>query len=592
MNDLSRGADVNVDSLSLDCLFHITRRVVPFHAHRRALACMSMKILAVIALAFLSAACGEKPSRPVADGDVGGTLIIAMPGDPGAIFPPFAFETHARLIYEQIYDHLADVGPEMNTIGDAGFTKELAESWTWSNDSLSIAFHLNPRARWHDGRKVTARDVAFTIALYKNPELGGQTVGEHARVDSVTTPDSLTVVFWFATRSPLQFLDAAAQVPILPAHLLEGIPVGKLRSTSVPLIGSGRFRLKRWDRGSSGELVADTANYRGRARLDRVIWTTSGSTGAVAKLLGGEADLVDAMRPEDVRQISGDTSLRVMTLPGLDYAFLVFNFRDAADTRRSHPLFGNRDLRRAIGMSVNRAEIVRNLFDTFALVPVGPTVRAYPTTDSTVPQLPYDTARARRVLDSLGWLRAPGGGVRTRNGRPLAFTAILPSTSGNRRRAAVLIQEQLRRAGIRMDIEEMDNSAFGQRWQAGKFDAALGAWNMGSTPGATPRAWATSGISKTGLNFGAYSNPVFDAAVDSALEARDPRLARAFFTRAYRTINEDAAAIWLYEPKSVLAIHERIRPTAMRTGAWWTDLASWSIPAAKRLKRDQALPES
>lgn len=582
---------VNVDSLSFDCRFHISRGVVPFHAHPRPLTSVTMKIIAVLGLAFLASACGENPSRSRDVGDVGGTLVIALPGDPGALFPPFAFETHGRMISEQIYDHLADVGPEMNTIGDAGFRKELAESWTWSDDSLSIKFHLNPRARWHDGRKVTARDVKFTIALYNNPELGGQTVDEHARIDSVTTPDSVTVVFWFATRSPVQFLDAAAQVPILPAHLLEGIPVEKLRSSNIPLIGSGRFKLKRWDRASSGELVADSNNYRGRAKLDRVIWTTLGSTSAVARLVGGEADLFDAMRPDDVRQISRVTSLRVITLPGLDYAFLAFNLRDRGGSQRPHAVFGNRELRRAIAMAVNRSEIVRNILDTFALVPVGPTVRAYPTTDSTVAQLPYDTTRAQRTLDSLGWSRKGEGTVRTRNGRPLTFTAIVPSTSGSRRRAAVLIQEQLRRVGVRMDIEEMDYSAFSERWRAGKFDAVLGSWNMGSTPGATPRVWGTSGVSKTGLNFGSYSNPAFDAAVDSALKAHDPRLARALFTRAYRTINDDAPAIWLYEPKSVIAVHTRIKPTPMRNGAWWTDLASWSIPAGERLKRDQALPQ-
>jgi len=549
-----------------------------------------MKIITVLGLTFLTSACSDNPSPSGNDGDPGGTFVIALPGDPGAIFPPFALETHGRLISEQIYDHLADVGPEMNTIGDAGFIGELAESWTWSNDSLSIAFHLNPRARWHDGRNVTARDVKFTLALYKNPELGAQTVEEHARIDSVTTLDSLSVVFWFASRSPVQFLDAAAQVPILSAHLLEGIPVGKLRSTNIPLIGSGRFRLKRWNRGSSGELVADSANYRGRAKLDRVIWTIAGSTGAVAKLLAGEADLFDAVRPDDVRRISRDTSLRVVTLPGLDYAFMVFNLRDPGGRQRPHPLFGNRELRRAIAMSVNRAEIVRNILDTLALVPVGPTVRAYPTTDSMVLQLPFDTARAARVLDSLGWARAAVGGIRGQSGRSLAFTVIVPSTSGNRRRAAVLIQEQLRRMGIRLGIEEMDYSAFSERWRAGNFDAALGSWNMGSTPGATRVAWGTSGLSKTGLNFAAYSNPVFDAAVDSALIALDQPTARAFFTRAYRTINEDAPAIWLYEPRTVLAIHRRIKPTSMRHGAWWTDLAGWSIPADERLKRDQALP--
>jgi peptide/nickel transport system substrate-binding protein len=549
-----------------------------------------MKMTVVLPLVLLVTSCGEKSTTVAGEGDDGGTLVIAMPDDPGSIFPPFAFDTYGRLISEQIYDHLADVGPEMNTIGDAGFRPELAERWTWSNDSLSIAFHLNPRARWHDGQPVTARDVKFTLALHQNPALGGQSVDEHARIDSVTAPDSLTVVFWFASRSPVQFLDAAAQVPILPAHLLENIPADKLRSSDPPLIGSGRFRLKRWDRGSSGELTADSANYRGRAKLDRVIWTSSASTPARTKLLTGAADVLDVMRPEDVREAARDPNLRIVTLTGLDYAFLQFNLRDRERNQQPHALFSDRELRRALTMSLNRAEIVRSIMDTFATVPLGPTVRAYPTTDSLVTQLPYDSARAGRTLDSLGWIRRDASGTRTRNGRPLAFSVIVPAKSTSRKRAAVIIQEQLRRVGARMDIEEMDNSAFGARWRGKKFDAALGAFNMGSTPGATNRAWGTSGISANGVNFGSYSNPVFDAAVDSALSSNDPAQARALFSRAYRTINEDAPAIWLYEPKTVMGIHRRVRTTPMRPGAWWTDLASWWIPSGERLPRDQILP--
>ena len=549
-----------------------------------------MKVVTVFALAYVLAACGENKPRSTAETDHGGTLVIAMPSDPGAIFPPFALNTSARLIASQIYDYLADVGPEMNTIGDAGFQAQLAESWRWSSDSLSIAFHLNPRARWHDGRPVTSRDVMFTHSLYRNPELGGQTIEEHARVDSVTATDSLTVVFWFATRSPVQFLDAAAQVQVLPAHVIEKLPVKSLRSSSPPLIGSGRFRLKRWDKGASGELVTDSSNYRGRAKLDRVIWTTSGSPSAITRLLSGSADVFEPMRPDDVREAARNEKLRVVTLQGLDYVFLHFNLRDAGQSSRPHALFGDRELRRSISMLVDRAQVVRNILDTFALVPLGPTVRAYPTTDSLVAQLPFDTVRAGRTLDSLGWSRSAPGAVRTRNGRPLAFTVIVPSSSTNRVRAAVLIQEQLRRAGVRMDIENMDNAAFMARWADKKFDAALGTWNMGATPGITLKLWGRPGHSRGGVNFGSYWNPAFDAAVDSALEANDPRLARAFFTKAYRIINEDAPAVWLYEPKTIIGIHSRVKVSAMRTGAWWFDLGGWSIPHSERLPRDLTSP--
>jgi peptide/nickel transport system substrate-binding protein len=395
-------------------------------------------------------------------------------------------------------------------------------------------------------------------------------------------------VYWFANRSPTQFLDAAAQVQILPAHLLEGIPVKSLRKADPPLIGSGRFRLRRWDKGSSGELVADSGNYRGRARLDRVIWTRSaGATTAAAQLLGGAADVFDAMRPEDVREASRNESVRVIGLRGLEYVFVHFNLRDPADNPRPHSLFQDRALRRAIAMSVDRAQIVRSVFDTFALVAVGPTVRAYPTTDSLVTQLPFDTVRAKRALDSLGWTSRDSRGVRTRGGRALAFRLIVPSTSPSRVRAAVLIQAQLKRVGVQMDIEQMAYPAFAQRWHGRKFDAAFGSLSMGSTPAATVQIWTTSGIPPNGYNFGAYSNPRFDAAVDSALNAADQSRARAFFTRAYEIINEDAPAIWMYEPMNVIGHHRRITPASMRRGAWWFGLADWSIPAGERISRDE-----
>jgi peptide/nickel transport system substrate-binding protein len=274
-------------------------------------------------------------------------------------------------------------------------------------------------------------------------------------------------------------------------------------------------------------------------------------------------------------------------LPGLEYQFVHFNLRDPADNRRPHELFANRELRRALAMSVDRAQIVRSILDTFALVAVGPTVRAYATTDSLVTQLPFDTVSANRTLDSLGWTRRDPRGPRTRGGRALAFTLIVPTSSLSRNRAAVLIQAQLQRVGVRMAIEPMDVSAFGQRWQSRKFDAAFGALSTGSTPGATTRIWSTAGAGPGGYNFGSYSNSAFDAMLDSAVSATDLPRAREFFTRAYTIINEDAPAVWMYEPKNLIGINRRVQPAAMRRGAWWFGLADWSIPRAGRLPRDE-----
>jgi len=548
-----------------------------------------MKELVALSLAVSMLACSERSSSSAA-GETGGTLVISTTADPGTLFPPFIVQSQAKQITEQIYDYLADVGPELDTRDEKKFRAALTDGWRWSSDSLSLAFHINPRAKWHDGKGVTARDVQFTFALNKNPALGGRFSGEFADIDSVSAPDSLTAVFWFNRRSPNQFLDAAAQLLILPAHQLEKIPVDSLRDAALPPIGTGRFRLRRWDKGTSVEIVADTANYRGRARLDRVIWSIAPEfTTAVTRLLGGSADLFDALRAENLPEVASRPSLRMIMLPGMDYAFLRFNLRDAADNRRPHPLFGDRTLRRAIAMSLDRTSLVRSVLDTFALVPVGPVVRAYPTTDPHGAQLPFDSARASKLLDSIGWIRPTPRGNRTKGGKELAFTLIIPTSSMNRIRMGPLIQEQLRRMGIQVHLEQLEAATENDREASGRFDAALASWVMASTPDGIKGTWGTSGIGKKGLNYGSYSNPLFDALLDSAL-ASGPVEARDRFTRAFRVINDDAPAVWLYEPRKIIAVHRRIRTTVIRPDAWWLDLANWHISPTERVLRDRIPP--
>ena len=548
-----------------------------------------MKQIALLGAVLSIVACVDRTRSR--DAELGGTLVIATTVDPGSLFPPLIITVQAKQITEQIYDYLADVGPDLDIRNEKSFRPALADRWRWLNDSLMLAFHINPAAKWHDGRDVTARDIQFTFAINKNPALGARVESELANIDSVTITDSLTAVFWFHKRSPTQFLDAAAQMLILPAHQLENLRIQTLRENPPPPIGSGRFRFRTRDRGSSVELVADTGNYRGRAKLDRVIWAVVPEfQAAVARLLGGEADLFDGLRPENIPDLSRKRSLRVIVLPGMDYAFLRFNLRDPRDLKRAHPIFADRELRRALAMSLNRAAMVRNILDTFAVVPVGPNVRAFPSTDPQLTQLPYDSARASQLLDSLGWQRGASDGVRTKQGRELAFTLIVPTSSMNRMKLALLIQEQLRRMGVRVQLEPLEASTELDREIRGTFDAALGAWVMPSSPDALRDAWTSSGVGASGTNYGSYSNPAFDALLDTALWA-PPERQRAAFSSAYRVINEDAPAVWLYEPRKIIGLHKRVRTASMRPDAWWFDLADWYIPVSDRIARDRiALP--
>ncbi|MFL5483337.1 MAG: peptide ABC transporter substrate-binding protein [Gemmatimonadaceae bacterium] len=547
---------------------------------RRACTFTRMKKRALFTMIAALAGCSENGARQRPE--TGGTIVIIAVQDPGTLFPPLVLTTQAKQVSEQIYDYLADVGPDLNTLSDRGFRPQLANKWSWSTDSMQISFEINPRARWHDGERVTARDVAFTFALNKNPQLASRYESSLGNIDSVTIVDSLTAKFWFRRRLPTQFLDAAAQLLILPSHQLEHIRVSSLRESPPPSVGSGRFRLRKLNKGESIELVADTGNYRGRARVDRVIWSiVPDFPAALTRLLRGDADVFDGLRPQDLAELEHQPALRAVIVPGMDYVFMRFNLRDPNDTTKPHRLFADREMRRAIALALNRQTLARNILDTFAIVPAGPTVRVYPTTDPKLSQLPYDSARASALLDSLGWLRGSAG-IRAKNGSQLAFNIAIPTSSLNRMRAGVILQDQLKRAGIRVNLEQLDPSTETERERKGVFDAALDVWTMSASPDGTWDAWSSEGASSNGVNYGHYRNAAFDSALDTALKA-DATHARDLFSRAYSIINDDAPAIWLYEARKIIAIHRRIHTNVMRPDAWWFSLADWYIPMEERV---------
>jgi peptide/nickel transport system substrate-binding protein len=528
-------------------------------------------------LAFLACVGSESTST----GKSGGTLAISTGGDPDVLIPSLASTVQATQMTDLVYDRLADIGDSLNIVNDAGFSPRLADRWTWSQDSLSIAFHINPRAKWHDGQPVRSSDVRFTLRSTRDSTLGTPVAALITNIDSVSAPDSATAVFWFHQRTPQEFYDATYQLPIMPEHIWKGIAPSAWRASDAAKhpIGSGQFRFVRWTPRAAVEVAADTANYRGAPKLGRVVWSIAPDFNtALTRFLSGETDFFEVLRPENIPEVIKHPNLRVKTYRGLSYQFAQFNMRDPANHARPHPLFSNRELRRALTMATDRATIVRSVFDTLALPALGPTVRAYPTTDPNLAQIPFDLRRARQILDSLGWRAAASDGMRSRNGRPLQFTLSVPSSSKVRVRLAVLLQEQLRQAGVKVDIEQLDFPVLVEKERKRTFDAAIGQWNTQPSPGAVRGSWGTAGSrASSGNNYGSYENPVFDAYVDSALASFDPVARKSYFTKAYETIIQDAPAIWLAEPTPTVGYNARLHLAPLRSDAWWAHIPDWWI---------------
>ena len=555
-----------------------------------------MAAMRYLGLLCALAMCGCVGTESSSAKNSGGTLAISTGGDPDVLIPSLVQTTTTAQVVDMIYDRLADIGDSLNIVSDKGFTPRLADHWTWSADSLSIAFHVNPKAKWHDGVPVRSNDVRFTIASTKDSTLGSPTAALLTNIDSVSTPDSATAVYWFHARSPQQFYDAVYQLPIMPEHVWKSIPPASWRASDAARnpIGSGQYRFLRWIPRAAVELVADTTNYRGAPKISRLIWSIAPDfQAAVTRFLTGETDFFEQLRLENLPEVAKHPQLRTKQYHALQYSFLQFNLRDPAHHDRPHPLFSNRELRRALTMATDRATVVRGVFGALALPALGPTVRAYPTTDLNLTQIPFDLPRARQILDSLGWRVSTSDSVRRRNGHPLQFTLSVPSSSKARVQTAVILQEQLRQAGVKMDVEQLDFPVMVEKDRKRAFDATIGQWNTLPSPGAVLGSWGIGGSrASSGNNHGSYENPVFDAYVDTALASFDPVKRKAYFTKAYETIIQDAPAIWLAEPSPTVGYHSRLQLGTLRSDAWWIHIPEWWIPSDKRIPRDNAPPSA
>lgn len=524
--------------------------------------------------AVFTAACGDAAKQ--ASGS-SGVLTIATPADADALIPPIVSSLQGKQAVDLLFDMLARPTGPIETVGDGGFAPQLASRWNWAADSLSIAFTIDSAARWHDGQPVRASDVAFSYALYTDSAVASPHAGAFAGIDSVTVRDSSTAVAWWNRRHPEQFFQVAYNLAIMPEHLLAQAPRTALAQSEFARhpIGSGRYRFGTWSRGQLLVFEADTANYRGAPGIARVIWNvTPDATAASLRVLAGEADMLEAIRLDAYEQAVATKGLALVPYHTLDYAYLAFNFN--ARSAATRQLFAAHPMRVALSASLDRQAMVHNVLGELGMVALGPFTRAVPAADTTVAQIAYDTTAADRTLDSLGWTRGADG-LRTRAGVPLRFEVIVPASSATRQRMATLMQAQYRARGVDMRIAALEPAQFFARVGSGDFEAALNMWHADPSPMAVRDVWGSPRGNDVGGNFGRYRNATVDAAFDTAATTFDPTRRRALFHRAFAEIVRDVPAVWLYEPRNMALLRDRVQPTALRADAWWSGIPDWKV---------------
>jgi len=534
-----------------------------------------------VAAALVLAACGggeeggaERGARGAAGPPVtGGTATIGVLTD----FSGFNPVTNTSILTDEVikqmlftplvqYDEKLEVRPY------------LAESWELSDSG--VTFRLRDDVKWHDGRPVTAEDVKFTFDLAKNPETASLLGSAYMNmVRSATVVDPRTIRFDFVAPHA-QALDGFWWAP-LPKHLLQNVPPAQLLQAPYNNrpVGSGPFRFVSWERNQRLVLDADTSftpGLGGRPNLDRVVFRIiPEATTMLTEILNGSADVIGwTLLPDQAKQIEGQRGVDLRHFPSREFTYVGWN-------NQREP-FTDARVRRALAMAVDRQQMIEALLQGFG-APASGMIPPWSPMYTELPPLPHDPAAAKRLLAEAGWTDTNGDGILEKGGRPLRFTLLVNAANRLHQDIATVMQQQLRQAGVDLQLRTAEFQTLLQQHKARDYDAVISNWTLDTFKVDPTPLFSCEEARKPGsANRAGYCNAQADQLIQEGLRTMDPAQAKQTWARFSEILQQDQPITFLYWTEDLAAVGPRLEGVEMDVRSKLVNVPRWWIPADRR----------
>ena len=569
-----------------------------------------MRALSLVSLVLMGCDGGsETPDAPVNADGPRDTLVIAYQSDADSLLSVVSQSAADGEIINNINYPIVD--SEFDC--ELKMRPALAKSWEWNEDGTILKMTLRDDITWSDGKPVTARDIAYTMELVADPVVASPRIAYIQNMKPEARPVVVddTHIEWHFTHAYDQItqISHAAVLQPVPKHVLDGADRATLRGhvfNTQPTI-NGRWKLSKWERGERIVLEAND-NWTGpedeKPKLKRVIFRVLPEYATrLVELETGGVDLMQSILVSDADRLAKEhpeINLYRRGWRSMDY--VAWNQIDTADYKAKlaalgegetidldsvarHPIFGDRDVRRALAKAINVEKLIKDLLtsevtgEAYARPAVGtitPELCAVHNDD--IKRIEYDAAGARAELQALGWSDTDGDGVLDKDGRKLSFT--LMTNSGNKRRASasVIIQATLKDAGVEVNLETLESNTFFERLRKKDYEAALSGWSAGLF--VDPSVIWTSGP-EFEFNFVTYKNERVDELIQQGLRTSDPAEAAPIWKEMQELIYEDQPYAFLYWMDEIVGVHGRFEDVKVNVSGALTDLHTWQVPADK-----------
>jgi ABC-type transport system substrate-binding protein len=498
---------------------------------------------AVLLLAPLATAQSERPliyaqNVPVTAMDTAGSSI-------GTVYPA-GYEAMYL-----IYDTLVAFNEKMAIV------PELATGWSVSKDGLTWTFRLRRGVVFHDGTPFDADAVVFDIQRQIDPNVNKSNRPLWDPISGARKIDDYTVAI--TTKKPFGALLnslAHASGGIVSPAAVRRLGEGFARAP----VGTGPYMFERLDTGTELVVRRFDRYWGGPAGYPRIVLrNVPDPTTRIALLQSGQADVIDAIPPENVAQLQGNRDIEVVSRPALRTFGFAFNL--------NRPVFQDVRVRQAFNYAVNRTAIIKAIFRGYA-TPIDSPLSPFTVGHTSAGSYSYDPGKASSLLAEAGWKPGPDGVLR-RNGQAFEISVLTPiGMLPKDIEVTQAFQDFLRAVGVRVSINRVEPAAFWDYLRVPpdrlKWDMVLFGFNPSNGDGAyhlaslfesnpsrsePPKVW----------NFTWYANPKVDALLTEADATIDKAKRNNLLAQVQRIVWTDAPYVWLYAENVIVAKRKTVK---------------------------------
>ena len=556
-------------------------------------------------------AAEELLTTPGEIGRPGGRLVAAWHSEPKTANPVTAVDVVSKELISLLNADLIHINLATQHTEPA-----LAKSWTVADGGRRYVLDLRRGLRFSDGHPFDADDVVFSFKVYLDPkvhspqrdllEVGGKPI-QVRKLGAYQVEFNLAQPYAAAER----IFDGVA---MLPRHRLESAydngkisQAWNLSTDPAAIAGLGPFRLKQYIPGQQVVLErnpyywkTDAAQHR-LPYLDEIVFLIVPTEDAeVIRFEAGDLDLLEKVSADNYALLEREQRARGYRLfnlgPGLEYDFLFFNLNDLSaknlpEVARRQEWFRRPEFRQAVSLAIDRDAIVRLVYRGHATpiwTQVTPGNKLW--VDAAIPHPARSVEQANALLRRAGFSRAPDGTLMDAHGRPVDFSILSNPSNPQRTRMATLIQDDLSKLGMRVNLVSMEFQAIMTRvFDSFDYESTLlGLVSGDADPNPEINVWTSTGGSHLWALAETHPLSAWQAELDRLMALQTTVLDYAkrknIYDRVQQIVFDEDPVICLVSPDVLAAAKDGIgglNPSVMRNYLLWNaERLYWRKPQA------------